>query len=256
LDLGLINRRALVTGASRGIGRAIAEALAGEGCALAMVARDSEGLETARQEIAAKHDVSIDLYPCDLSDPAAQKRLAAASGEVEILINNAGAVPGGEIEEVSEEQWGVGWSLKVHGYINLTRLYYPAMKRRGCGVIINIIGMAGERPNARVIAITSGNAALISFTRALGGCSPDFGVRVVGINPSATSTERAVTLWKKQAQTELGDAACWPELVESLPFGRATKPEEIADLAVFLASDRAGYISGTVVNVDGGQSWR
>jgi len=177
--------------------------------------------------------------------------------QVDALINNAGAVRGGEIDDIDDDAWRAGWELKVFGYINLSRLCYGAMKARGAGgVIVNVIGLAGERPNAKVVALSSGNAALIALTRALGGRAPDFGLRVLGVNPGPTETERAVTLFRRQARDRFGDPERWRELVTDLPFGRPAKPEEVADVVVFLASDRAAYVSGSVLNVDGGLATR
>jgi 3-oxoacyl-[acyl-carrier protein] reductase len=130
------------------------------------------------------------------------------------------------------------------------------MKARGEGVIVNIIGLAGAKPDANYIAGSAGNAGLIQFTQALGGHAPADGLRVVGINPSLTSTERALGILDFKAKRNAGDPDFRATFLKSLPFGRMAAPEEIADLATFLASPRAGYISGAVIDVDGGTRWR
>jgi NAD(P)-dependent dehydrogenase (short-subunit alcohol dehydrogenase family) len=130
------------------------------------------------------------------------------------------------------------------------------MKSRRHGVIVNIIGSAGEKLDAAYIAGSTGNASLMAFTRALGGAAPDAGLRVVGINPGPVATDRLVTLLKKRAQDRLGDAGRWQELVKPMPFGRAAKPEEIAAMVAFLASDLSGYTTGTIVTIDGGAAHR
>src|SRR5690606_24717335 len=134
----------------------------------------------------------------------------------------------------------------------LTRLVCARMKARGQGVVVNIIGVAGERYPADYICGSAGNAALMAFTRALGGASLDDGVRVVGLNPGAVEAERIVTLMRQRAQDTLGDAERYRELMGNYPLGRPATPSEIADVAVFLASARASYVSGTIVTVDGG----
>ena len=119
-------------------------------------------------------------------------------------------------------------------------------------MIVNVIGLAGERPDTNYIAGSVGNSALIAFTRALGSHSLDDGVRVVGINPGPVQTDRIVALLQARAQREKGDSSRWGDYLEALPLGRAAKPEEVADLVVFLASERASYLCGSVVTLDGG----
>ncbi len=260
MDLGLTGRRVLITGGSKGIGLATAMSLAGEGCHVHLAARNQADLDAAKANVLAAHKVNVVCHAVDLSKSADARKLAEACGDIDILVNNAGAIPGGNIAAIDEEKWRKAWDLKVFGYINLTREIYTKMCRRKSGVIVNIIGMAGDRPSAGYIAGATANASLMAFTRALGAEAPDFGVRVVAINPGMTQTERLVTLLKNDAQTKYGDASRWEELlrerVKQLPFGRAGRPEECGDLAAFLASDRASYISGQVINIDGGNGWR
>ncbi len=256
MDLGLHGRKALITGASKGIGRATARLLAAEGCDLVLVARTATDLEALRAELRGQHNVAVATAPRDLSDGEAARALAREFPDIEVLVNNAGAIPGGTVEEIEEPRWRQAWDLKVLGYINLTRAYFSLMKARRRGVVVNVIGSAGERLDAAYIAGSTGNAALMAFTRAMGGASPDFGVRVVGINPGPVATDRLVTLLKKRAQDRLGDAERWQELVKPMPFGRAAHPEEIAAMVAFLASDLSGYTSGTIVTIDGGSANR
>ena len=252
MDLGLRGRKALVTGASKGIGRACAEVLAEEGCDVVLVSRTEADLAKARSEIAAKHNVSVRYFALDLSDSKNVDKLAAECAETDLLVNNAGAIPGGNIAQIDEARWREAWDLKVFGYINMTRRFYALMAERKTGVIVNILGAAGENPDFNYIAGSSGNASLMAFTRAMGGTAPRDGLRVVGINPGPVMTERLITLTKTRARDSLGDENRWQELMQGYAFGRAAKPEEIAWMAAFLASDRSGYTTGSIVTIDGG----
>ena len=242
MDLNLKGKRALVTGASKGIGRACAELLAGEGCTV---------LTTARNPAPGPHAKAIDL-----SQRGAAEELAAWAGDLDILVNNAGAIPGGDVLKVDEETWRKAWDLKMFGYINLTRAVYAAMKKRGSGVIVNIIGSAGEKMNAAYIAGSTANAGLMAFTRALGGASHADGIRVVGINPGPVSTDRLISLNKQVAQTKFGDSERYKELFKEMSFGRPGKPEEIAAAVAFLVSERSSYTSGCILTIDGGLAAR
>jgi len=256
MDLGLRGRKALVTGASKGIGRACAEILAEEGCDVVLVSRTAADLDKVRAKIAGEHNVAVRYYALDLSDSKSVDKLAAECADTDLLVNNAGAIPGGNIGEIDEKRWREAWDLKVFGYINMTRRFYALMAERKKGVIVNIIGAAGENPDANYVAGSSGNASLMAFTRAMGGTAPRDGLRVVGINPGPVLTERLMSLTRHRAQTQLGDAEKWQELMKGYAFGRAAKPEEIAWMAAFLASDRSGYTTGTIVTIDGGGSSR
>jgi NAD(P)-dependent dehydrogenase (short-subunit alcohol dehydrogenase family) len=252
MDLGLTGRTALVTGASKGIGQAIAETLASEGVHLHLAARTKKDLDAVGEAIRARWNVNVTTHAADLSDGNTCRQLAASAGDLDILMNNAGAIPGGDILAIDEARWREAWDLKVFGYINLARAVYPAMKARGGGVIINIIGLGGETMDGGYIAGAAGNAALMAFSRALGSKAFDEKVRVVGINPGMVATGRMRTLFETRAEREHGDRARWREYLKHLPQGRAAEPREIADAAVFLASDRASYVSGTVLTIDGG----
>ncbi|HVC54826.1 MAG TPA: SDR family oxidoreductase [Stellaceae bacterium] len=256
MDLGLRGRKALVTGASKGIGRACAEALAEEGVDVVLVSRTAADLEAVRAKIAGEHNVAVRYYALDLADSKNVDRLAAECPDIDILVNNAGAIPGGNIAQIDEARWRQAWDLKVFGYINMTRRFYALMAARRRGVIVNILGAAGENPDFDYVAGSSGNASLMAFTRAMGGTAPRDNLRVVGINPGPVMTERLITLMKTRAQGSFGDPEKWTELMKPLAFGRAAKPEEIGHMAAFLASDRSAYTTGTIITVDGGGSSR
>src|SRR5229473_14221 len=256
MDLGLRGKKALVTGGSKGIGRACAEVLAAEGVDVVLVSRTAADLETVRAKIAGEHNVAVRYYALDLSDSKNVDTLAAECADTDLLVNNAGAIPGGNIAQIDEARWREAWDLKVFGYINMTRRFYALMAARKTGIIINIIGAAGESVQSDYAAGSSGNASLMAFTRAIGGTAPRDGLRVVGINSGPVETDRMVTRLRREAQAQLGDAERWRELTKGMSLGRAATPEEIAWMAAFLASDKSAYTTGTIVTVDGGGTSR
>lgn len=251
MDLHLAGKRVLVTGGSKGIGAASAQLLAEEGCDLLLAARDPATLEATAAAIRARCQVRVETIAADLSQQAEVERLADAAGAVDVLVNNAGAIPPGDLLGLGDAAWRAAWDLKVFGFIGLTRALYPALKRRG-GVVVNVIGAAGELFDPNYIAGSAGNAALMAFTRALGRAAPADGMRVVGINPGPVATDRLVMLLRARAERELGDAGRWQELTRGMPFGRAAEPGEIAAAVAFLASPRSGYTSGTILTIKGG----
>jgi 3-oxoacyl-[acyl-carrier protein] reductase len=253
MDLQLKGRRVLVTGGSKGIGLATAISFAREGAHPVLVSRSAQTLQNAREAVAAETGVTPTTLACDLSTADGLAALVAEMGDVDILVNNAGAIPGGSLADIDDARWRQAWELKLFGYINLIRAVLPLMQARGAGVIVNIIGMAGAAPRSEYICGSTANAALIAFTQAVGAASPQHGVRVFGINPSPTRSDRIEGVLRAQAASRLGDADRWLELTKKLPFGRMTEPQEIADLAVFGCSPRCGYLSGSVLNIDGGQ---
>ena len=252
MDLELKSKRALVTGASQGIGAAVAQRLAKEGCDLLLTARNAANLNTIMAKLTADYGVVVETLPLDLAEPGSIDTLIAASGDIDILINNAGAIPAGRLADIAEDQWRQVWEVKLFGYINLTRALYGPMVARGGGVIINICGASGERPKAMYICGATANTALMSFSMALGGDSMQDGIRVIALNPGPVATERLIDLTKASAVEKLGDGERWQELWAPLPEGRPATVEEVADTVAFLASSRSAYTSGTVVTVDGG----
>jgi 3-oxoacyl-[acyl-carrier protein] reductase len=256
MDLKLSGRRALVTGASKGIGFASAKLLAQEGCDVVLVSRSKLDLERAQAEIeTAAPKARVEVASYDLSKDAAVPALVERYGErTDILVNNAGAIPGGTLADIDQPRWREAWELKLFGYIGMTRAFHARMAARRSGVIVNVIGAAGERVSASYIAGSTANAGLMAFTRALGAASPAHGVRVVGINPGPVSTGRLETLQRGRAKGLLGDPERWREMLTDLPFGRAATPEEIAAMVAFLASGLSAYTTGTIVTIDGGLS--
>jgi 3-oxoacyl-[acyl-carrier protein] reductase len=254
MNLGLEGKMALITGASKGIGRATGEMLAAEGCNLVLVARTAADLDAVKASIASNAEVSVETVVSDLALSPNVDHLVERFPDVDILINNAGAIPGGTLLQVDEATWRRAWDLKVFGYINMCRAFYAAMKARGSGVIINVVGNASQTHDPQYICGVAGNAALAAFSQSLGSTSAADGIRIVAVNPGPVATERLVNLFRQRAQKAGEDPSEDP--FKSLPFGRASKPEEIAAVIAFLASPHSGYTSGSVVTIDAGLSAR
>jgi NAD(P)-dependent dehydrogenase (short-subunit alcohol dehydrogenase family) len=252
MDLHLKGRKVLITGASQGIGEGLARAFAGAGCELFLVARSADNLSRVADDVRRDHSVEVHCLPLDLTASGAIAEIMAFAGGADVLVNNAGSIPWGNLWDVDEAAWRQGWELKVFGCINLTRAMYAAMKARGSGVILNNIGIGGQNFDFNYIAGTTGNAALMAFTCALGGRSLDDGLRVVGVNPGPVATDRLAKVMRAHSQRVFGDDGRYPELLSTLPLGRPASVDEVADLFVYLASDRSRYTTGTIVTVDGG----
>jgi 3-oxoacyl-[acyl-carrier protein] reductase len=254
MDLRLAGRRVLITGGSKGIGRACAKVFLEEGCSVVLVARDAAMLARTAEELRPLGPV--ETHVADLSLASERAQLHGLHPDIDILVNNAGAIPGGGLLDISMERWDEAWALKVMGYIHLTQLYLGGMKAKGAGTIVNIIGAAGRSPRYDYLCGATGNAALMAFTSAVGGRSGDWGVRCFGINPSPTKTDRIISLSKAKAKATFGDENRWEEVLTGLPLNRLIEPEEIARTAAFLASPACGYVNGTVVDIDGGTAFR
>ncbi len=254
MDINLRGKSVLITGASKGIGRVVAESMAAEGCNLHLAARDAAAMNQIARDLAHQHGIAATVHQHDLALASEVEALGRACADVDILVNNAGDIPPGTLAEIDSKTWREAWSVKVFGYIDLTRMIYPQMCARKSGVIVNIIGAAARQPNHRYIAGCTANIALNMFTQCLGGESMRHGVRVVAINPGPTVPGRHLAHVMARAKRLFNDENRWPELHAKFPAGRAGQASEVAELVVFLASGRAGFISGTAVDIDGGHS--
>src|ERR671935_425809 len=239
MDLQLKGKSVLITGGSKGIGLACAKAFVAEGCRVHLAARNRERLDEAARSLGG-----ATAHAVDLRDGAALRQLARECADVDVLVNNAGDIPGGTIETLDEAKWRHAWELKVYGFINLTRELYPRMKTRKSGVIVNVIGMAGETHPFEYICGATANAGLAAFTKAMGKGSREHGVRMVGLHPPSTRTDRIITLMKAAAKAKWGDEGRFEELM-----GNVIEPEQVGDTVCFLASPRAGQLSGVVLNM-------
>src|SRR5947207_14341505 len=240
MDLGLKGKSVLVTGGGKGSGLACAKSFAAEGCRVHLGARDRDRLGQAAKTLGG----DTKTHSVDLRDGAALRQLAKECSDVDILVNNAGDIPGGTIESLDETKWRHAWELKVFGFINLTRELFRRMKARKRGVIVNIIGMAGENPTFEYLCGGAANAGLAAFTKGMGKGRHQHGVRVLGVHPPPTRTDRILTLMKAQAKARFGDESRYEELM-----GSVIEPQQVGDTVAFLASPRAGQLSGIVLNL-------
>ena len=254
MEIDLRGKSVLITGASKGIGLVIAEHMAAEGCNLNLAARNEDAMKELAERLSREHGVKVTVHRCDLGQKKQVEALGNACADVDILVNNAGDIPPGTLEQIDGDTWRKAWDVKVYGYVDLTRIIYPHMCARKSGVIINIVGAAARTPNHRYIAGCMANIALNMFTQCLGGESMRHGVRVVAINPGPTVPGRHLPHVMARAKRLLGDENRWPELHAKFPAGRAGKASEIAEAVVYLASDRAAFITGTALDIDGGHS--
>ena len=246
MDLGLRGKSVLITGGSKGIGLACAHGFAAEGANVQLAARSRDALETAAREIAAKYGVEARTHSLDLRAPGAAEMLAGAAGPIDVLVNNAGDMQSGSLGAIDEPSWRHAWELKVFGFINLTRVVLAQMESRRRGVIVNVIGMGGVLHPPDYVLGAAGNAALDGFTKGVGKGSLRKGVRVLGVHPGATRTERLVAPLRALAKQRLGDESRWQELLRGQQL---QEPEQVADTVVYLASDRAAHLSGVMLNL-------
>ncbi len=252
MKLGLDGKVAIVTGGSKGIGRATALGLIAEGASVMLCARGAEALA---EVAAAAGDARarVGTIAADLTDGAAIKRVVARAvelfGRVDILVNNAGSARTGEFLKLDDQAWLDDWQLKFFGYVRMAREILPLMERQGSGVILNVIGAAATNPRRSYMIGGAANAALNHFTKALADEGGRSGLRVVGINPGPILTERLLKM--RTALTQSSESA--DEAFRKMtPLGRVGTPEEVADLILFLVSDRAAFIHAANITIDGG----
>ncbi len=256
MELGLTGKVALVTGASRGLGRAIAEALAREGCDVVAAARSAEALKALAETLARDTGRRVVPSIADLSEPEGVA-LAVATAErefrrLDILVNNAGATRRGDVFALTEADWQDGFALKFFGYVRLTRASWPLLKAAR-GAIVNIIGIGGRTPGAEFAIGGSVNAGLLAFTKTMAEIGIRDGVRVNAINPGAIETDRLQARLQRHAEaTGAGIEAARRDLAREMGIGRFGRAAEIGDAVAFLASTRADYLQGALIDIDGG----
>jgi len=258
MDLQLTDKKALVTGGSEGIGKAIARVLAREGCDVAICARRPDVLEAAAKEIAAESGRRIVPIPADLTKDADARNFIeqahATFGRIDILVNNAGSAPGGVIETLTEADWEKGLQLKFLGYVRCLRHALPIMVRQGGGRVVNLIGNDGVKPSYWEIVPGAANAAGQNLTLSLAGQYARHGITFCAVNPGPVRTERWAGLVAAMAR-DMGISYEEADKLapRSIPVGRIAEPEECANLVAMLASPLMHFVNGTMVEIDGGQ---
>ena len=256
MDLGIGGKAALVAASSKGLGRAVAEELAAEGARVILCSRGVEALEVAREALAAS-GADVVAIPADLTDPAQVDRVIAegvgAFGQIDILITNTGGPPPGPFESHTPEAWSQAVRQNLDSVLNLTRAVLPGMKERKWGRIVNITSVAVKQPVNGLILSNSIRAAVTGFAKTLANETAAFGVTVNNVMPGYTRTERldqlATDIAARAGGTVEGAFATWEG---QIPLGRVGEPREFAAVVAFLASERASYITGISIAVDGG----
>jgi 3-oxoacyl-[acyl-carrier protein] reductase len=257
VDLGLKGKVALVAASSKGLGRAVAEELAAEGANLVMCARGKETLERTARAIRETTAAKVVTVAADVSDASDAARVVKAAfdefGRVDILVTNSGGPPSGSFESLTPEMWDMAARLLLKSVVELTRAVLPGMKERRWGRILNVTSIAAKQPIDGLMLSNSLRAAVIGFARTLANEVAPFGVTVNNLLPGYTRTDRVQDLARANAGKTGGSStdivAKWEK---EIPMGRLGEPREFAALAAFLASERASYITGSSIAVDGG----
>jgi 3-oxoacyl-[acyl-carrier protein] reductase len=258
MDLQMAGKKAIVTGASEGIGKAITWAFAREGVDVAICARRKEPLEAVAAEISRATNRQIIPITADLTKPADAENLVkkahAALGRIDILVNNAGSSPGGVLEHLTEEDWAQSLQLKFMGYVRCMKHVLPIMQKQKKGRVVNLIGNDGVKVSYWEIAPGAANAAGQNLTMSLASQYGKDNISFVAVNPGPVRTERWAGLVKAMARDmKLSFEEADKLAPSSIPLGRIAESEEVANLVTYLASDLAFFVNGTMIEIDGGQ---
>jgi NAD(P)-dependent dehydrogenase (short-subunit alcohol dehydrogenase family) len=254
MDLGLKDRKILITGGSKGIGLACARAFIAEGARVALVSRSQENLQKAKDSLRDAYIIAADLT--DAAAAAAMvERVEKDFGPVDVLVNSAGAAKRTDADDLTPAAWRAGMDAKYFSYINVIDPLIKKMGKRGRGVVINVIGAGGKVASPTHLAGGAANAALMLATAGLAYAYASKGVRVIGLNPGVTKTERVAEGLKAEAKrANVSEEQAYKQMVARLPMGRPAEPEELADIVVFAASERGRYLNGANISTDGAAS--
>jgi 3-oxoacyl-[acyl-carrier protein] reductase len=258
MDLGLQDKVVFITGGSKGIGYACAAEFAGEGASVAICARGEAGLEQAAGRLRAETGKSAFTVAGDMMKWEDARRCvdaaAAHYGALDVLVNCAGASPGGLILNLTEDEWALSLQLKFMGYVRCSKAAIPHMLKRGAGRIVNVVGNDGIKPAYWELTASAANAADLAMTSALAEQYGPKGILVNAVNPGPVATERwdgLVRAYARDKGMSFDDAS--RQAVKSMPLGRICTPEEVAGVVVFVASARASFMNGAWITLDGGQ---
>ncbi len=254
MDLGLKGKNVLITGGSKGIGFACAQAFRSEGARVAIVSRSQANLDAAKKTLHECYIISADLTNAAAA-AAMVERVEKEFGLLDILVSSAGAARRTNADELTPEAWRAAMDAKYFSYVNVIDAVVKRMAARGRGAIVNVIGQGGKVPSPVHIAGGAANAALMLATAGLANAYAARGVRVVGVNPGQTRTDRvAEGLVAEAKRAGISEEEALKRTVAKIPLGRMAEPGEIADVVVFAASDRGRFLTGANITMDGGSS--
>ena len=254
MDLGLRDKKVLITGGSKGIGLACGKVFIAEGARVAIVSRSPENLVKAKKTLRDVYTIAADL-----TDAAAAAKMIEQVekefGAIDVLVNSAGAAKRTDADDLTPAAWRAGMDAKYFSYINVIDPLIKKMAARGRGAVINVIGSGGKVASPTHLAGGAANAALLLATAGLAYAYASKGIRVVGVSPGVTKTERVAEGLKAEAKrANVSEEQAYQQMVARLPMGRPAEPEEIADIVVFAASERGRYLTGANISTDGAAS--
>jgi 3-oxoacyl-[acyl-carrier protein] reductase len=256
MDLGLNKRVAMVAAASKGLGRAIAESLAREGCRLSICSRSTDNLDPARLAIEDGGGEALAVR-CDVSNPSELERWFEATeatfGQVDILVTNTGGPPAAKFMKLTEDQWREGIDSTLMNVVRLCRLVIPGMQQRKWGRIVNITSLVAKQPLELLTVSSTLRAGLSGLTKTLADQVAGDNILVNAVLPGHILTDRQVHLNEIRSKEQgMSVDAYAAKVQQSIPLGRFGRPQEIGDVVAFLCSERASYITGVSLQVDGG----
>lgn len=257
MDLGLKGKNALVTASSKGIGKACAEALASEGCNVMICSRNSENLIQVADELIRNYGTDVHWFKCDLRNPDDIEELVKetyrAFGSIDIVVNNCGGPPSNYIFNFTDDDWNNAYQEILMSVIRISNLVIESMKKNNFGRIINITSVTVKQPIQRLVLSNSLRNAVVGYAKTLSNEVAQFGITVNNVAPGYTLTKRVYDLAVDQAKlTGKSHEEILKSYTQDIPMGRLGKPEEIGNFVAFLASEKAGYITGQTIFIDGG----